>query len=318
MIKAHQIKLKPTKSQEIFFRKSCGVARFSFNWALNKWQEDYKNGIKQSAYSLIKHLNSIKRTDYPWMQETGKTCSQYAILNLEAAYKKMWKEKSGYPKFKKKGIKDSFIAVENSLSFKQKDFRIWVPRLGWVKCCEDLRFEGRVNYVAVKRIANMWFAVVNIQVEDIPIDVPTVSENKATVGVDMGIKSMMVLSDGTIYENPKALKSNLKSLKRLQRGLSRKVKGSSNRKKQQMKVARKHYRISCIRKNAIHQATTKIVKKFDRIIIESLKPKNMVKNRNLAQAIGDVSWGEISRQLAYKAQWHGKELIKADLFRLWQ
>jgi len=312
MIKAHEIKLRPTKSQDIFFRKSCGVARFAFNWALNKWQEDYKNGVKQSAYSLIKHLNSIKKTEFTWMQETGKCCSQYAIHHVEHAFKKMWKEKGGYPKFKKKGQKDSFVAIEKYNDFKQINNRIWIPRLGWVKCCENLRFDGKVNNVVVKRIADMWFAVINIELNEMPIEVSTVSENQTTVGIDMGIKSMMVLSDGTIYENPKALKTNLKSLKRLQRGLSRKQKGSINRKKQQTKVARKHYRISCIRKNAIHQATTVIVKKYDKIVIETLKPENMVKNHKLAQALSDVSFGEISRQLAYKSKWMGKELVKAE------
>lgn len=312
MIKAHKIKLNHTKSQDIFFRKSCGVSRFSYNWALAKWKELYESGEITSAYSLIKLQNSIKRRDYPWMLEVGKCAPQYAIHNLESAFKKMWKEKSGHPKFKKKGVKDGFLAIENRLHFKQKDFKIWIPRLGWVKCCENLRFEGKVNNVTVKRIANMWFAIVNIEIEDKPIDIPKVCENQTTIGIDMGIKSMMVLSDGTIYDNPKALKSNLKGLKRLQRGLSRKVKGSNNRYKQRMKVARKHYRISCIRKNAIHQATTEITKKYDRIVIETLVPENMIKNHKLAQAIGDVSFGEITRQLTYKAKWHGKELIKAD------
>jgi len=313
MNKAHQIKLYPSKSQEKLFRQSCGVARFAYNWALNKWQEDYRNGIKQSAYSLIKHLNSIKKIEFPWMQETSKTCSQYAIHNVEAAYKKMWKEKAAYPKFKKKSQKDSFVSVENSLSFKQYNFKLWLPRIGWVKCCENLRFEGKVNNVVVKRVADMWFAVINIEVPDsIPALKQPAGDNQAIVGIDFGIKSMMVLSDGTVYENPKALRKNMKALKRLQRGLSRKVKGSNNRKKQQMKVARKHYRISSIRKNAIHQATTEIVKKYDKIVIETLKPLNMAKNHKLAQAVNDVSFGEIARQLTYKCLWKGKELVKAD------
>ncbi len=312
MIKAHQIKLYPTKSQERLLRQSCGVARFAFNWALNKWKTDYENGIKQSVYSLVKYLNSIKREQFPWMQETGKTCSQYAIHNVGRAYKKMWEEKRAYPKFKKKGDKDSFIAVEKNKDFKQSKNKIWIPRIGWVKCAENLRFEGKVNYVAVKRVADIWLAVINIEIENIPIEAPVTSENQAVIGVDMGIKSMMVLSDGTVYENPKALRRGMKSLKRSQRSLTRKVKGSSNRKKQQMKVARKHFRVSCIRKNAIHQATSEIVKKYDKIVIETLKPRNMVKNRKLAQAISDVSFGEIARQLAYKAQWAGKELVKAD------
>ena len=312
MIKAHKIKLYPTKSQEELLRKSCGVARHSYNWCLAKWGELYSKGEKPSAYSLIKLQNKIKRTEFPFYLEVNKCAPQYACHNVESAFKKMWEEKSGYPKFKKKGIKDSFVAVENKENFKQENKKIRLPRIGWIKCAEDLRFEGKVNNVVVKRVADMWFAIVNIEVSS--NEATTVSENQVTVGVDLGIKSLMVLSDGTIYENPKALKNNLKKLKHLQRGLSRKQKGSNNRKKQQMRVARKHYQIANIRSNAIHQATSEIVKNYDKIVIESLKPKTMVKNRILSQALSDASFGEISRQLIYKSLWANKELIKADQY----
>ena len=224
MNKGHKIKLYPTKDQEEFFRKSCGVARFAFNWALNKWQEDYKTGIKQTAYSLMKHLTSIKRTEFPWMQETGKCAPQYAIHNVEYAYKKMWKQGAGYPKFKKKIVNGSFVGIEAN-QFKQKDNKIWVPRLGWVKCAENLRFEGRVNNVVISRTATTWFASISIETpESIPTLKPFVGENQATVGIDLGIKTMMTLSDGTVFENPLALKKNQRRLKMRQRGLSKKIK----------------------------------------------------------------------------------------------
>jgi len=314
MNKSHKIKLNPTEYQKGLLHKSFGCARHSFNWALSKWKELYKAGEKPSAYSLIKLQNSIKKTEMPFYLEVNKCAVQYAIHNLEAAFKKMWKEKSGYPKFKKKGSMDSYVAIESSHHFKsQEKGKFWLPRIGWIRCHESLRFEGKVNNVVVKRIANMYFAVINVEVPDsIPTLKPKVGDNQAIVGIDLGIKTMMVLSDGTTYENPKALKSNLKGLKRLQRSLSRKVKGSKNRKKQQIKVARKHYRIANIRKNAIHQATTEIVKKYDKIVIETLKPQNMANNRKLSQAVSDVSFGEIIRQLSYKALWSGKELVKAD------
>lgn len=313
-MKAHIIKLNPTKCQEAFFRQSCGTARFAYNWGLNRWNELYKAGEKTSAYILIKELTAIKREQFPWMMDVGKTCPQYAIHNLESAFKGFFKKKSNYPKFKKKGIKDSFIAVENKENFQQKDFKIWIPRLGWVKCCENLRFEGKVNYVSVKRIANMWFAVVNIETKEISIEASSTCENQAVVGVDMGIKSMAILSDGTVFENPKALKNGLKTLKRRQRSLSRKVKGSSNKKKQQIRVAKTHYRISCIRKNAIHQATSDIIKRFDKIVIEDLAVSNMLKNHKLSQAVSDVSFYEFRRQLEYKAKWAGKEIVIANRF----
>lgn len=315
MIKAHQIKLYPTKSQELLLRKSCGISRFSYNWALAKWKELYEAGKKPSAYTLIKLQNSIKKEQFPFFSEVSKTAPQYAIHNVEKAFKNFFKNTAKYPKFKKKGIKDSFVSVENKEQFKQKDLKIRLPRIGWMKCAENLRFEGKVNNVVVKRIADMWFAVINIEVsKSIPALKQSVGDNQAIVGVDFGIKSMMVLSDGTVYENPKALRSNLNRLKRRQRSLSRKQKGSNNQRKQQMKVARTHYRISCIRSNAIHQATAAIVKKYDKIVIEDLNVSGMTKNRKLAQSVSDVSFAEIRRQLAYKSLWNGKELVVADRF----
>lgn len=308
MTKAHVIKLNPTVKQEVFFRRSCGVARFSYNWALVKWQELYEAGEKPSAYSIIKLQNSIKKDQFPWMLEVGKCAPQYAIHNLEAAYKRMWKKLGKYPKFKKKGVKDSFVTCENKEQFKQKDKKIWIARLGWVKCYEDLRFEGKINNVVIKRVADMWFAVVNV---DVSVN-PAVCENQATVGVDLGIKTMITLSDGVTFDSPKALKSNLKAIKRMQRSLSRKQKGSSNGKKQQAKLARKHYKVSCIRKSAIHRATSYIIGHYGKVVVETLNIESMLKNHNLAQVISDVSFGEIIRQLEYKARWSGVEIVKAD------
>jgi len=321
--------------------KASGTARFTYNWGIDTWGKMYKEGDKPSAITLNKHLNSIKRDEFPWMLEVTKTCPQYALWDLEDAFKRYFKglkddsiqkkrdayvskQKSkwlpinkdklrdiGKPKFKKKGIKDSFVAVENSLSFKQKGNHLWIPRLGYVKCHEELRFEGKVNNVVVKRIADMWFAIVNVEMN---IPDPIVNENQVTVGVDLGIKTLITLSDGKTFENPKALKKNLKCLKRLQRSLTRKQKGSNNKKKVQMRLARKHYKVSCIRSNALHQATAYIADHYDKIVIEDLNVSGMVKNHNLSQAISDVSFYELRRQLEYKAGWKGKEVIVADRF----
>jgi putative transposase len=308
--KAHQIQLKPTKAQVSLLHQSFGCKRHSYNWALSKWQELYKLGEKPSAMSLIKLQNSIKKVEMPFYLDVNKCAVQYAIWDVEVAYKKMWKEKTGYPKFKKKGVKDSYVAVENNVGFKQKDKKIWLPRIGWVKCTEDLRFEGKVNNVVIKRIADKYFAVVNL----ISNEAPMVCDSQAIVGVDLGIKSLAICSNGKVFENPKTLKNNLKSLKRLQRGLSRKQKGSNNRKKQQILVARKHYKISCIRKNALHEVSSYLVNNFGKIVIEDLNVKGMLKNHKLAQAISDVGFGELSRQLAYKSLWKGVELVKANRY----
>lgn len=315
MNKAHKIKIYPTRSQEVLLRKSCGVARYSYNWALSKWEELYEVGEKISAYALIKLQNKVKRSEMPFFLEVTKNAPQHAIHNLERAFKNFFSGGGKYPKYKKKGVKDSFVAIENKETFRQSEFKIHIPKIGKIKCSENLRFEGKVNNVVIKRIADIWFAIINIEVPESATALKqNTGDNQAIVGVDLGIKLMMVLSDGAIYENPRALKKNLKKLKRQQRRLSRKQKGSKNRRKQQNRVARLHYRISNIRHNTIHCATTAIVNKFDKIVIEDLNVAGMRKNRNLAQAVSDASFYEIRRQLEYKAKWNGKEVVVADRF----
>lgn len=326
--------------------KSFGCARHSFNWALQKWNELYIAGEKPSAFTLVKLQNSIKKDQFPFYLEVNKCAVQYAVHNVADAFNQYFRrlkdgtierQKSAYirrrkqlglpvredrlrnfgkPRFKSK-LRDSdrFVAVENKEQFKQKDNKIRLPRIGWVKCCENLRFEGKVNNVVIKRIADMYFAFVNIEVQDsTPIIKHNTGENQSIIGVDLGIKTLITLSDGTVFENPRALKSNLKSLKRMQRSLSRKVKGSNNRKRQQMKIARKYYRVGNIRSNAIHKATSYVVKNYDTIMIEDLNTSGMMRNHNLAQALSDVSFSEISRQLSYKSAWFGKEVVKVNRF----
>lgn len=293
--------------------QSCGVARFSYNWALAKWKKHYEAKEKTSAYDLIKELTVIKREQFPWMMDVSKTCPQYAIHNVEKAFKNFFKKQTKYPRFKKKGVKDCFVAVENKEHFKQKKFKIQIPKVGWVKCAENLRFEGKINNVVVKRVADMWFAIVNIEVI-VPNETPVISENQVVVGVDLGIKSMAVVSNGMVFENPKALKSRLSALKYQQRRFSKKVNGSNNKKKQQIKVARLHYKISCIRSSAIHNATRKIVDSADVIVLEDLNVKGMIKNHKLAKAIVDISFSEFRRQIEYKAHWEDKLVIIADRF----
>lgn len=315
MNKAHEIKLYPTKGQTTLIKKSCGCARYSYNWALSKWEEMVKQGEIPSAYTLIKLQNSIKRGEMPFLLEVSKTAPQYAIHNLANAFTKMRKENRGYPKYKKKGSKESYVAVENKKDFKQIDNKIWLPRIGWVRCAENLRFEGKIINVIVKRVADMYFAVVNVEVPNCEPTLKTKNGDSQTiVGVDLGIKTMAVLSDGTFFENPKALKANFKKLKRMQRSFCRKLKGSNNRKKQQIKLAKLHYRISCVRKNAIHSVTAKIVENYDVIVIEDLNVRGMLKNPKLSKSISDIGFGEIKRQLTYKALWQNKELIVADRF----
>lgn len=308
--KAHKIQLLPTETQKTLMKKSCGVARHSYNWALENWQKLYELGEKPGAYSMIKLQNSIKQEEYNFYLEVTKCAPQYAIHNLEKAYKKMWKEGAKYPKFKKKGVRESYVAVDNNNNFKQENNKIWIPRIGWVKCHENLRYQGKVVNVTIKCIVDKWFAVVNI----ITNNSSNISENQTIIGVDLGVKELATLSDGITFSNPKAYKSSLKQLNRLQRAVGRKQIGSNNRLKAKNKLAKKYYRISCIRSNALHQATSFISKNYSTVVIEDLNVDRMLKNHHLAQSIADAAFGEFRRQLTYKCQWYGAELIVADRY----
>lgn len=308
MIKAHVIKLYPTNGQDTFFRMASGVSRFAYNWALQRWKEMYEAGGKPSSYTLIKELNSIKRDQFPWMLDVGKCAPQYAIHNLQYAFNEFFKKNTNYPRFKKKSHSKSFVAVENSRSFKQLGLKLKIPRLGWVRCAEELRFEGKVNNIVVKRIANMWFAVVNVDTQVQPV----ASESQAVIGVDLGIKYMAVCSDGRVFENPRALVARLGLLRRAQQRLSRKQNGSSNQRKQIERVGRLYHKVSCVKKNAINNATSEIVKSAGVIILENLNIKGMIKNRKLSRSVLDAGMGEFRKQIEYKALWSGVDVVIAD------
>jgi putative transposase len=310
---AHKIELDPTVAQARYFARACGVARFSFNWALAEWQRQYKAGEKPSEAALRRQLNSLKTDQFPWMTEVTKCAPQQGIKNLGSAFKRFFKKQGKYPRFKKKGQHDSFRADNGpvdklSHAVLVAGCAVTLPKIGKVRLKEELRLTGRILSVVVSRVAHKWFASFSIEIEH---QVP-VRENQAAVGVDLGIKSLAVLSDGTVFENPKALRSNLKKLRTLSRSLSRKRKGSANRKKARAKLAKLHYRISCIRKDALHKLTTFLTQKFTHIGIEDLNVSGMLKNRKLSRAIADVGMHEFRRQLAYKAAFYGCRVVVAD------
>jgi len=317
MILAHKIALDPTEDQAVYFARACGTARFSWNWALAEWQRQYKEGGKPSEASLRKQLNALKREEFPWMLEVTKAAPQQAIKNLGRAFSNFFKDlkkpkkqrRFGYPQFKKKGEHDSFRAENGPETFAFDGKRIKLPVVGWVKMREALRFSGKILSATVSRVADRWFVSVTVEVAH---QVP-VRENQAAVGgVDLGIKALATMSDGSTVEGPKALRSNLKKLKRLSRSLSRKVKGSANRGKAKAKLARLHARISNIRKDGLHKLTTELVNKFSVIGIEDLNVKGMMGNRKLARAIADMSFYEFKRQLTYKADMAGTRIVVTD------
>jgi putative transposase len=308
MILAHKIALDPNVEQAVYFARACGTARFAWNWALSEWQRQYKEGGKPSEAALRKQLNTAKREQFPWILEVTKVAPQQAIKNLGAAFKRFFEGKAKYPRFKKKGIHDSFRAENGPGTFAFDEKRIKLPVVGWVKMREILRLEGKILSATVSRVADRWFVSVTVEVAH---QVPA-RENQAVGGVDLGVKALATMSDGGAVEGPKALRSNLKKLRRLSRSLSRKVKGSANRRKAKAKIARLHARISNIRKDGLHKLTTELVNRFAVIGIEDLNVKGMMANGKLSRAVADMGFHEFRRQLGYKAAMAGTRIVVAD------
>jgi putative transposase len=314
MLRAHKIRIFPNKEQETGLKKACGCARKAWNWALSRWEEIYKAGGKPSAYGLKKDLNAIKEEQFPWMYESTKTAPEQAILNLGKAYQNFFKglkakRKVGKPKFKsKKSAKDSFYLCNTTQRIKSG--KLFVPNIsGGIVMSEEVRFQGKIMSYTVSRDVDRWYVsvLVETEVEELP-------KTGKTVGVDLGIKTLATMSDGTTIENPKCLKKALNKLVRKQRELSRKQKGSKNREKAKTKVAKIHRTVRLARLDVLHQATTKLVRSYDTIVIEDLNVKGMVKNHKLARAISDCGFGMFRVMLENKCKMYGKTLVVADRF----
>ncbi|RMD58256.1 transposase [Candidatus Parcubacteria bacterium] len=322
MLLAHRIELKPNNRQATFFAKGCGVARFAYNWALERWQQRYQAGEKVNEALLRKELNAIKHEKYPWMLEVPKSAPQQAIKDLGSAFEHFFRrvkkgEKPGFPRFKKKYVNDSF-RIDNGPpsagadAVKVDGSRIRIPKLGWVRMREPVRFRGQIKQAVVSRHADRWYVSILVDTPNHPNQ--TRKNHGGAVGVDLGVKTLATLSTGETVEGPKALNRLLRKLRRVSRALSRKQKGSNNRRKAQMRLARLHRRIGNIRRDALHKLSTQLVLNHDAIVIEDLNVSGMMHNRKLARHIADMGFYELRRQLEYKAKLYGSEIVLADRF----
>ncbi len=294
MLRSHKITLNPNNKQRTYFAKACGVSRFAYNWALARWKGRYEAGETVSEGALRKELNSIKREEFPWMLEVTKSAPQLAIMDLGEAFKRFFKKQTKFPRFKKKGIRDSFELSNDQFQVQGK--RIKIPNLGWVRMRESVRFSGKFIKATVSRRTDKWFVSITVETDDIP----KASENQAVVGVDVGINALATLSDGRVIRGAKAHTHLLPCLRRQSRALSRKVIGSNNHRKAAQRPARTHYRISCLREDCLHKLTTDLVQNYGVIAVEDLNVAGMVKNRRLARSLMDT------RLASFAVRWSTK------------
>ena len=331
MIKTHKIALRPDRVQIAWFYQQCGYAKFAYNSALSDFKTELASDNFLSMYDLNKRFNEKKKA-FDWTKAQDQRAAMYAVHNLGAAIDNWKAKRAKFPRLKKRGCKHSYTTDEQAVRMEGK--RIKLPKIGWIRTFEELRFKGKIVSVTLSRTAHRWFASVSVEVEE-PIrrcpapmeyvngyasttDVGTPEQMERsiypTIGIDVGISTLATLDDGAKYENPKALKQYERKLKREQRKLSRKVFLSQNWYKQKRKVERIHYRIACIRWDAQHQATTDILKCASKIGIETLQVTNLLKNRKLAKALSDAALGGFLEKIKTKAQALGIRIVQADRF----
>ena len=308
MILSHKIRIHPNREQEQFLKKSCGVARFAYNWGLEEWERQYKNGEKPNRFKLEKLFNSIKKQEFPFVCEVSKCCSQIAFKNLGRAYKNFFDRRAKFPRFKKKGIHDSF-GLDN-LKFRVDGKHIKLAKMSPMRMAESLRFDGKIMSGTVSRVADKWYISIAVEVKK---DL-TLPKTGKYVGVDLGVKDIAITSDGCKFANPRWIHKSEKKLKRLNRELARRKHTSKRRERTRLRLARQHDQVANQRKDWLHKITTYLVRKYDVIALEDLNVRGMVKNHNLAKAITNVSFGEFNRQIEYKVQMYGKQIYRVDRF----
>lgn len=349
---SHKIELVPNNKQKSYFRKAFGCARLAYNWGLAEWRRRHKEGEKVDAYGLKKAFNAIKKEEYPFVLEVTKYATQQPFINLGKAFKKFFEDlKRGavsYPQFKKKKDNEGSFYIggdQVSLSDTNRNFKtlkkiphnerqkrqyLKIPNLGWVKMTERLRFIGKVNGVVVSQQGDKYFASFSVQVteEEYRRTHPktcSCRENR-NAGIDLGIKSALVLSDGVAVENPKPLKDNLRKIKRISRQLDKRIhartkqerlegkKKSKNYRKLSVRLSNAQRKVANMRRDFTQKVTTILATHYTHIALEDLNVKGMIRNPRLAQSVSDVAFGELCRQIEYKSLLNGVKVLKADRF----
>ena len=311
MNKSFKVRIYPTKEQQVLLEKTFGASRFVYNYFLNlksKLYEFYK--INLSYINCSKVLTELKRHK-TWLKEVDCVSLQQTLRDLDNAYQNFFNSRGRYPNFKKKQDKNSYRTNSN---IKIGSRYITIPKVGLLRYkdaykLEECNITKIYNVTISKTSSGKYYASISAEVY-----IEAFEKTNQSIGIDLGLKDFAILSNGMKINNPRILKSLEVRYRRLAKSFSRKVKGSSNYRKAKTKLARFHEKITNIRKDFLHKLSTKLVKTYDIICIESLNIKGLVKNHRLAKSFQDVSFSEFIRMLEYKVKWYGKTISKVDRF----
>lgn len=308
IISAYRYELKLTVKNLKLCAQHAGVARFAFNWGLQK-RIDLYSKEKKSTNAIEQHrlLNSLKVTEFPWMYEVSKCAPQEALRDLDRAFQNFFRglkthQKIGFPSFKRRGTHDSF-RLTGTIKILGK--KLQLPRLGLVNLKEEPKIQGKILSATISKEADRWYVSLSIE-REIADPKPVQGDS---VGIDLGLTCFATFSNGSKIIAPKPLAKNLKRIKRASKRHSRKVLGSNNRKKSALKLSRLHRKNRNIRKDFLHKETTQLAKTKPMIALEDLNVKRMLANNRLSRNISDAGWNEFRRMLEYKTKWYGSKLV---------
>lgn len=313
--RSYKFKLHPTYKQSYLLDCTFDACRFIYNWGLNKKIKAYEENKQNLSYmALAKELTILKQQkEMQWLQKVCNESLQQSLRNLDSAFVKFFKQQRKFPKFKSKGKSKRSAKFINRVHFDFKNWKVKIPKIGWIKICKNRSFDLSKKFGTVTitkdRCGEYWCSVFIYDVEE---KLKIKSSN--IIGIDLGIKSYATFSNGIKCDNPKYFEKGQRQLKRLQQKLSKKKKGSNRRNLAKLKLAKLYRKLSNRKLDFLHKLTTEIVNSYDTICLEDLNIKDMLKNHRLANSIQSVSWGEFIKQLKYKAEWNGKNILFIDKF----
>ena len=311
ILKSYKLRLYPNKGQQVFFNKTFGACRVIYNEMLYNLQENYKNGIKKDKYKLFKDIKS----KYEWMKEVDSNALCSTFRDLDTAYARFFNNKSKFPKFKHKKEKNTYRnnnVLNRKIQNLIKNDKIKIPKIGYIKFKQNYSFNDikKVrNITILKSKTNKYYCSLCVEIEQ-----KEYFHTGNIIGLDLGIKNLVIDSNGIKYKNLKPYTKLENKIKHLNKLYSKKKKGSKNQEKARLKLAIAYEKLSNKRKDNLHKITTKLIKENDVICIENLNVKGMIKNHKLAKSIQDCSFGTLVSMLKYKAQWHNRKIIEIGRF----